>query len=131
MDYKFITDITSDQYKLIRSGIISICEDGLLRDQDGYIAIAIGSYYSKKIGDRFIITFDNGKQAKFIVCDEKADKDTINGSNQKFDKSMIEFIIDVNLAKSGKYSDAIVSGNFNSCEEFNGNIIRVEKIIES
>lgn len=125
-----ITDTTSAQYQLINSGKIQICDDGLLRDEHGYVGVAIGSYYADNIGDRFIITFEDGSQAKIIVVDMKADKDTINGANHITDGSMIEFVIDVKLANES-YPDAITMGDFNWTEEYSGNISKIEKVIKN
>ena len=125
-----ITDTTSAQYRLINSGEIQICDDGLLRDEYGYVGDAIGSYYADNIGDRFIITFEDGSQVKIIVVDMKADKDTINGANHITDGSMIEFVIDVKLANES-YPDAITMGDFNWTEEYSGNISKIEKVIKN
>ena len=125
-----ITDTTSAQYRLINSGEIQICDDGLLRDEYGYVGVAIGSYYADNIGDRFIITFEDGSQVKIIVVDMKADKDTINGANHITDGSMIEFVIDVKLANES-YPDAITMGDFNWTEEYSGNISKIEKVIKN
>lgn len=125
-----ITDTTSAQYQLINSGEIQICDDGLLRDEYGYVGVAIGSYYADNIGDRFIITFEDGSQVKIIVVDMKADKDTINGANHITDGSMIEFVIDVELANES-YPDAIIMGDFNWTEEYSGNISKIEKVIKN
>lgn len=129
MSYRAITDRSSAQYKLIHSEEITVCTDGLLRDSKGYVAVALGSYYSQSIGERFIVTFDNGNTAKFITCDQKADKDTINGANHASDNSMVEFIIDVGLAKQS-YKKAISMGDFNYTKQFNGNIVNIEKVVE-
>lgn len=129
MDWSCITSKTSAQYKLIHSDKIEICSDGLLRDKDGFIGVALGSYYSQKIGERFILTFEDGHKVKVITCDAKADKDTINGANHKSDGSMIEMVIDVDKAKN-HYSLAIQMGDFNYAEEFQGNIVKIEKIVE-
>ena len=123
-----ITDTTSAQYQFINSGAVTICDDGLLRDQYGYVGIALGSYYADAIGERFIVTFEDGTQAKFITVEKKADKDTINGANHGSDGSMIEFVIDVELARNA-YPDAIVMGSFDYTNEYDGNIIKIEKVI--
>ena len=125
-----MTDHTSKQYKLIHSDEIKVCSDGLLRDKYGYVGVALGSYYADSVGDRFIITFENGTKSKFIVLDMKADCDTNNGANHKTDGSMIEFVIDVDKAMKA-YPEAIRDGDFNSTKEYEGNIIKVEKVIKN
>lgn len=129
MDYTCITSTTSAQYKLIHSDEITICDDGLLRDSYGFIAVALGSYYSQEIGERFILTFEDGHQTKVITCDAKADEDTVNGANHASDGSMVEIIIDTSKAKEA-YELAILMGDFNYVEEFQGNIIKIEKVVD-
>lgn len=129
MDYRSITDTTSSQWKLLNSGNIIVSNDGLLRDADGYIGIAIGTYYCDMVGERFIITLDSGNEIHAIVVDIKADKDTFDGANHKVDSSMIEFVIDIDQA-SNYYKKAIVLGNFDAEDEFHGNIVKIEKIVE-
>ena len=43
MDYRAITDTSSAQYQFIHSDQIMICEDGFLRDDEGFIGVAMGS----------------------------------------------------------------------------------------
>lgn len=126
MDYREITNKQSKQYKLIKNLIKS--SDGLLRDNDGYIAVALGSYYGE-IGDRYIIKLSNGNEVKIIKADEKSDKDTINGCYHKSDKSMIEVIVDRDKIKNS-YSIAERMGDFNYSDLFNGSIERIYLIEE-
>lgn len=125
-----VTDVTSKQYQLINNDKIIKCKDGFLRDQYGYVGIAIGSYYANNVGERFIMTFEDGHTEKFIVLDMKADKDTLNGANHLSDKSMIEFVVNVDLIAIN-YPLVIRDGNFNSLSNYNGNIIKVEKVVGS
>lgn len=124
MDYKYITDSSSPQYKLIYSGNIKVCSDGLLRSEE-YIGIALGSKFGK-IGDKFLITLNTGKQFKAIKIDEKDDRHTVDGCHHASDGSLIEFVIDTDLAKQ-TYSDAILMGDFNYIDLFNGEIVRIER----
>lgn len=128
MSYKAITDSSSKQYNLLYSGNITICEDGLLRDNDGFIAVAIGTYYTRDVGDRFIATLSSGKKIKLIALDIKADEHTVDGANQYLDGSMIEFIVDT-YKISMTYNKASLMGNFDYSDEFNGNIVKIEKVI--
>ena len=82
MDYKKITNKSSSQYKIIQT--LDKSSDGLLRDKEGYIAVALGSKYGD-IGDKFIVKLSTGKEVKVIKADEKSDKDTINGCFHKSD----------------------------------------------
>lgn len=128
MDYRCVTDTTSAQYALINSDAITVGDDGLLRDQYGYVGVAIGHYYTNGVGERFVATFEDGSRAKFIVLDIKADKDTINQANHVSDGSMVEFVIDTGKAKTA-YPDAIKMGNLDYADQFNGNIIKMEKVV--
>ena len=129
MDYRAITDTTSAQWQLLNSGKINVCDDGLLRDNDGYIGIAIGSYYCDYIGERFVVTLEDGKKIPVISVDFKSDLDTHDGANHIVDSSMIEFVIDTDIA-SYYYESAIIHGNFDAEEEFRGNIVKIEKVME-
>lgn len=130
MDYRCVTDTSSSQYKLIHSDEITVCSDGLLRDRYGYVGVALGHYYTNGVGERFVVTFEDGSKAKFIVLDIKADKDTVNRANHASDGSMVEFVIDTNKAKTA-YSDAIKMGNFDYAEGFKGNIVGIEKVVKN
>lgn len=124
MDYKCITNKSSPQYKLIYGGSIKVCSDGLLRDGE-YIGVALGSKFGN-VGDKFVITLDTGKQFKVIMVELKDDNDTIDKCHHKSDGSLVEFVIDVNLTKQ-HYPMAITMGNFDYIEQFNGNVVKVER----
>lgn len=130
MSYKTITNTGSTQYKFIKANMI-VNEKGLLVDKDGYIGIALGSYFGK-IGRRYIITLDTGIVLKVVKVEAKADNHTINGCYQKWDKSVIEFVIDTK--KAGEYygvgsNGYIANGNFNNIPEFKGKIIKIEEVL--
>lgn len=119
-----ITNKKSKQYQLINDVLIK--KDGLLTDKEGYIAVALSSLYGN-IGDRFIIELSSGKNVKVIKSDEKADKDVINKCYHP-DGSIVELIIDVNAAKRN-YKEAILMGDFNYSDFFNGEITNIKKIL--
>lgn len=124
MDYKYITDSSSPQYKLIYSNSIEVCTDGLLRSGE-YIGVALGSKFGV-IGDKFLITLNTGKQFKAIKIDEKDDRHTVDGCHHANDGSLIEFVIDTDLAKQ-TYSDAIIMGNFDYIDLFSGEVTKIER----
>lgn len=129
MPYQKITDKTSPQYQLINeSGLIFIGEDGLLYSNDGYIGVALGSNYGQ-IGDKFIIQFDNKRELKVIKLDEKADKDTVNGCYHRSDNSMVEVLVDKDVAAKAYPLAINVWGDFNYSDKFNGEITNVLKVI--
>lgn len=131
MDYRSITMKTSKQYKLIHSEEINICEDGFLRDNDGYIGVAMGSYFGD-IGSRYICHLDNGKDIKVVKIEAKSDKHTIKGFCGIANYDILEFVIDTRAEwmRNNKWKNGyIFSGNFNNYSNFNGRIVSIEKII--
>ena len=51
MDYRMTTVVDSRQYQFIRNNLTVDKKTGFLYDEDGFIAVALGSYYGQ-IGDR-------------------------------------------------------------------------------
>lgn len=132
MDYRAITARGSKQYKYIHEYMTVDEETGFLYDEDGFIGVALGSYYGE-IGDRYYITLDSGVVLPVVKIDEKADGDTINGCAHSSDSSVIEFVIDTDYASSSDYfgrsgNGLIVSGNYNNYELFKGKIDKVEEV---
>ena len=130
MDYRSITDKSSNQYNLIHSDKIEICEDGFLRDEEGYIGVAMGSKFGD-IGSRYICHLDNGKSIKVIKVEAKANRDTVNGFCGSTSYDIIEFVIDTRaewMRNNICGNDYIFCGNFNNYEEMNGTIISIDKV---
>ena len=126
MDYKAITNKSSEQYKYIKA-YMTVNEKGLLVDEDGYIGIALGSYFGD-IGSKYQITFSTGLSINVVKIEAKADIHTNNGCEQMYDKSVIEFVVDVD--KAGEYygvssNGYILSGNFNNHRDFYGTIQKI------
>ena len=92
MDYKCITDKSSKQYKLQNKAKTD--KKTGIRIVKGRYCIAVGSYYSKKIGTKLDLVMKNGKVIKCILADVKSDSDTINKHRQHRDGSIVEFIVD-------------------------------------
>lgn len=127
MDYKMITDKTSKQWQYINaSGRIKI-ENGYLMEGE-YIGVALGSYFGE-IGTKYIFTLDTGKQIKVVKIEEKADAHTNNGCQQKWDGSVIEFVIDSNAFEKSS-NGYVYNGNFNNVAQFKGHIEKIEMVIE-
>lgn len=125
-----ITDRTSKQYWLLQEMYID--ERGFYVTQDGYIGVALGSYYGE-IGTKYQVTLDTGIELRVIKADEKADKDVINGCYHKTDGSILEFINDYQTA--ARYyglisNEFILNGNYNNHDDFAGTIISMKKVIE-
>lgn len=121
-DYRCITDKTSPQYSYLKK--LNICDDGLLRTSDNYIAVALGTAYGD-IGSKFMVVLDNKKTFFVVKCDEKDDKHTDeNNAFNPWNNSMIEFIVDTdNIPNKVKNS-----GDFNSLDEFSGTITALYKM---
>lgn len=121
MDYRCITDRTSPQWALIQEKL-TVCDDGLLKDEDGYIAVALGSYFGP-IGSRWVFQLDTDKEIKAIKTDAKQDIHTKDAQHiYGLNGDIIEFVI---------YADAmpmcdngyVYWGNFNNVEAFNGKVV--------
>lgn len=132
MDYRAITDTSSTQYKYIRDNMVLDEQTGFLVDEDGFIGVALGSYYGV-IGDRYYFTLDSGVVLPLVKVEEKADGDTNGGCYHYSDGSVIEFVIDKDVASEyfGSYSNGLVlSGNYNNYSLFKGEIAKVEKVAD-
>ena len=130
MDYRAITDRSSKQYKYIRDNMMLDETTGFLVDEDGFIGVALGSYYGV-IGDRYYVTLESGVVLPLVKVEEKADGDTDGGCYHYSDGSVIEFVIDVDYADSyfGQYGNGLIlSGNYNNYDLFKGKIEKVEKV---
>lgn len=127
MDYKMITNKSSKQWQYINaSGKIKI-ENGYLMEGK-YIGVALGSYFGD-IGTKYIFTLDTGKQIKVVKVEEKADTHTKNGCQQKWDGSVIEFVIDSNAFEKSA-NGYVYNGNFNNVAQFKGHIEKIEMVME-
>lgn len=93
MDYKKITCTSSNQYKLQQQSAYTDYETGI-RMVNGRYCIAIGSFYTTKIGTYIDVYLDNGSMIPCIVADCKANENT--DINNQVDQlgGIIEFVID-------------------------------------
>ena len=80
MDYRAITDTSSDQWKLQEDCFTDICGFRRYIDAKGecYYTVSTTLYYSENIGDTFKVTFKNGNSIKVIVGDFKNPIHTVN-----------------------------------------------------
>lgn len=129
---------SSPQYQFM---INNTKDDGrnLRITSDGYLAVAMGSYYGV-LGDKFEITFANGTTTKVVKVDEKADAHTsaaCKGMSMSGDSSIIEVITscgtyDKGNCASRQYIDNLhYHGNAGTVyDEFAGNhaITNIKKI---
>lgn len=126
MDYRMITSQSSNQFNFIQNHMT--IKDGYLLDEQGYIGVALGSWFGE-IGTRLVFTLEDGKEIYVVKIDEKDDKHTVNGCEHSIDGSVIEFVIDTTyfpLSENG----FIYNGNFDNVEWFNGEIKSLRYITE-
>lgn len=125
-DYRCITDKTSKQYEIRKQCYTD--ENGMRRlvANNDYI-IALGTYYTNEVGVRFRITLDTGIKFYATVGDIKDDADTDN-SNRYIPQNgnLVEFHIDANMVPEM----VAILGNISYFEQFKGQVIKIEKIIE-
>lgn len=99
---------------------------GLRRFGEDY-CVAVGSYYSSDIGDRFEVTLDTGFTFTAIVSDTKADYDTDEkhmytpcvNYNGEDSGNLLEFIVDVESISKEMYA----YGSVDYHSQFKGNIV--------
>lgn len=133
MDYRMTTVVNSRQYQFINNELKVDNKTGFLYDKDGFIAVALGSFYGE-IGDRYYFTLDTGVILPLVKAEEKADQDTdARGCYHLIDSSIIEFVIDSDYA--GEYfgdkgNGLVLNGNYNNYSLFKGDIEKVEKVLD-
>lgn len=130
MDYRSINLRESTQYKYIQKYMTVDKTTGLLVDNEGFIGVALGSYFGD-IGDRFYFTLETGIVLPVVIIDQKSDSHTYNGCYHRNDNSVLEFVIDSDVASRffGRYGNGyILQGNFNNYSLFKGEIAKVEKV---
>lgn len=111
MSYKAITSTSSPQYKLQQQAYTG--KHGI-RMVNGRYCVALGSFYTNRIGQNFDLVLENGTVIPCVLADQKADKDT-NGNNQvtSHNGCMSEFIVDSDtLDRTAKRM-----GDISYCEE--------------
>ena len=131
MSYKAITNKASRQYHFIQQHMGVDQTSGLLYDKAGFIGVALGSSFGS-IGTRYYFTLDTGVVIPVVKVEEKADRHTRNGCEHLIDGSVLEFVIDMGIAKEyykTKDANVVVTGNFNSDVHFAGSIIGIKKVL--
>lgn len=125
MDRSKITDETSKQHRFITENMEA--KNGLWFDREGYLGVALGSWFGE-IGSRWNFELSSGEILYTVKIDEKDDKHTINGCEQKDDNSIIEIVVDeeTNPYWIGE-NGFILNGNFNNLKYFEGTITEIRK----
>ena len=122
MDYRCITNTRSAQYKLQQK---CYTDDNGLRVHDGYYVVALGTYYSSTVGDKFHVTLDTGEEFDVEVGDVKADCDTDKTNRYvPINGNIIEFIVDTKeLPKEVRWM-----GTVSAIDIFEGSVESIEKL---
>ena len=130
MDYSCITDDTTMQWELQQKAYTD--EYGLRKIGTDY-CVAVGSYYSETIGERFKITLDNDNEFTVVISDLKKDEHTdlsnryspvYDENGEFYSANVLEFIVDINQL----HSMVTTLGTVSYYDEFEGNIVSIEKI---
>lgn len=123
MDFRAITNTSSKQYELQRIAYTN--ENGFRMIESDYM-VAVGSFYTENIGDRFYIKLENGKEFTVIIGDIKQDRHTDDtGRFVESNGNILEFIIDTTIMNK----QAIRMGDI-SYAGFEGGIVNIERIVE-
>ena len=131
MDYRTITDETSDQYRYIREHMKIDRKTGLLYDDDGFLGVALG-YSFGSIGTRYYFVLDTGIILPVVKIEEKDPADAPDGCRVDLNGSVLEFVIDEERAGDyfGVASNGLVlQGNFNNDSRFEGAIQEIDRVI--
>ena len=132
MDYRKITNRDTAQWKYIWSDAITVDDKGFLVTEDGFIGVALGTYFGP-VGTKYIFTLDTGIELKVVKVEIKSDKHTCEHHYKAGSNDVIEFVIDTKAAYMQENiwgNGLIFQGNFNNCEDFKGNIIKIQEVIE-
>jgi hypothetical protein len=113
---------SSGQWKFLNSEGTWTDENGFRRKNNDYM-VAMGSYYTHTLGDRFKITTTNGSFT-VSICDFKADSHTDSKHQYSTANHCItEFYVGDNLNPKVRRS-----GSASSINELSGKIIKIEKL---
>lgn len=127
MDYTAITSKVSKQWDMIyNQKLFKITIDGYLMTDDGYYAVALGRYFGG-LGSKYIMVLDTGIEIPVCKLDAKADIHTDSNNFYATNAGdIIEFIIDgTKMDYARENNGYIYGGNFNKCELFNGNVVKI------
>lgn len=120
MDYRCITAVNSNQYKLQYS--LAYTGDYGIRMVNGRYCVAVGSYYTTTIGQYIDIELENGNVIKGILADCKADIHTDSTNRMNPNGSVVEFVVDVNALD---YT-AKTMGDISYVNEWNSRVVNIK-----
>lgn len=114
---------SSAQWEFLNSEGTWTDENGFRRKDNDYM-VAMGSYYTQTLGDRFRITTVDGNEFTVVICDWKSDRHTDSKHQYTVaNNCVIEFYVDDNLSSKVRQS-----GSASSIPELSGKISTIEKI---
>lgn len=124
-DYRCLTNRSSTQFSLQQNSWTD--SQGIRRCGDD-VCIALGTFYTSGVGERFMITLSSGYEFAAIIADVKADAhtDATNRYNRRPDgsASVIEFIVDTSVLNT----QVRRSGTIGTYENYSGDIVSIQKI---
>ena len=132
MPISTITSKSSRQYKFIEEHMTVDETTGLTYDEEGFIGVALGSVFGA-IGTRYYITLDTGIELNVVKVEVKSDKHTCEHNYKAGSNDVVEFVIDTKAQymQDNIWGNGLIfQGNFNNCEDFKGNIIKIQEVIE-
>lgn len=115
MSYKKITDRSSKQYNIQTKSYTD--ENGLRVYNDRY-CVAVGTYFTSKVGTYIDVELDDGTILPCVVGDIKSDVDTDANNIQGNDSSIVEFIVDTAYISS----EVSTSGDISDVDELSSSI---------
>jgi hypothetical protein len=123
MDYKAITNKSSEQYKLQQRGDIYTDNEGFRRIGDKFV-VAVGTYFGTNVGQEVEIKLSSGNTFKAIIGDIKADIHTDSQNIQhNVDGSVVEFL--VNQSKLEKTIKAMGDCSYSKVNDFKGDVVGI------
>ncbi len=128
-DYRLITAVGSAQYQYIHNEMTVDPTSGLLYNKDGFIGAALG-YGFGEIGSAYYFVLDTGIVLPIVKVDAKAASATQNGCSANENSSVIEFVLDTDIA-AGFFSGEngyISDGNLDRYPAFTGRIVDIQKV---
>jgi hypothetical protein len=125
-DYRFYNLWYTPHYRLQQ--VAWTDELGMRRYNNDYL-VALGSYYSTNIGDRFEVTLDTGKTFTVMLADGKWDSDCDENNmytpcvdyNGEYAGNLLEFIMDKYSVSDEMYA----YGSLDYYEEFKGSVSKM------
>lgn len=121
MSYESISSKSSNQYQLQKNAYTG--EYGIRKVHNRY-CIAVGSYFTTKIGTYIDLILQNGIVIPCILSDCKADRDTDDlHMKTAHDQSLVEFIINIKNINSYVLKSGDIS---NACVEWDSPIIKIK-----